>query len=190
MASDPELRPFARAHLSGGEKPKNLIPNGSFEETPRERFRDKRVARSWDNVLRGVGEASVVLDRRVKRDGAASIRAQGLGRWIGVRIVVRVPANRLYRFSFWYRTTANVPRAAYRVLGVFWDEIGTPPTPEWRRVEQTFLLRGQEGTRGRVGIELLMHHGGAPDSAVWFDDVRLEPLAPKRHKASNESLDQ
>jgi hypothetical protein len=58
-----------------------------------------------------------------------------------------------------------------------------PPAEEWTRYEMTFNCTNKGNPKIQFNLILALRHGGSPKSQIWFDDVRLELLAPEGRKS-------
>ena len=180
------LRPFAetqRLRLLHPDAPlANALANGSFEEPPDASEPDDkspRISGDWKVYHNRMVNATVSLDREVFHHGVMSLTARGLTDYSGVIRRVTVPNLTRYRLSFWYRTSPQTRHAFYGILIKPGIRVHIPPVPEWTKVERVFTVNAPGGEMIDFTILLSLRHGGSEKSQVWFDDVRLEMLAPE-----------
>lgn len=179
-----EVRPYAEtqrlALLHPGAPLKNLLSNGSFEEPPATAPDGKpQVARDWPVYHSRMVNATVTLDHDIHHSGGASFTAHGLTDASGIHRFVTAQNHARYRLTFWYRTS---PETQHIQSIVFLDKPLTtryPPVGDWTRVEQDFILDKPGGDTTTFALNLTLRHGGSEKSQAWFDDVKLELLAPE-----------
>ena len=182
----PLLKPFAETQrlnlLHRGTPLENLIRNPSFEEPPVPASTAKTtwVANNWTVVQIHMVNATVSLDKNTKHSGNASVTVKGITRHSGASQGVRLKNGSRYRLSCWYRTskeTKNVLQFIY--CPPFRIDNYLPLAEEWTKAERIFTLNMPEKGE-EVGVTFRLVLGGSSDkSQVWFDDVRLEMLAPE-----------
>jgi hypothetical protein len=178
-----ELKPYAESQrlalLHPGAPLKNYLSNGSFEEPPGAATGDPPdVAKDWPIYQNRMVNAQVFLDRDVHHDGGVSLTARGMTDYSGVHRYVSAPNHARYRLSYWYRTT---PETQHIQTVVFLSQpltVQLPPAGEWTHAEEIFLMDKPGGAETTFAINLGLRHGGSEKSQAWFDDVRLELLAP------------
>ena len=180
------LRPFAETQrlrlLHPDAALANVLSNGSFEEPPGEAEpddRSPRVSGDWEVYHNRMVNATVSLDYEVYRHGETSLTARGLTDYSGVIRRITVPNLMRYRLTFWYRTSPTTRHAFYGILIKPRIRIHIPPVSEWTKVERVFTVNTSDGEMVDFSIMLSLRHGGSDGSQVWFDDVRLEMLAPE-----------
>jgi hypothetical protein len=182
---------------------KNFLKNGSFEADPaaqeellaaiagKERYYtdwndytvEGSVARDWFVFHRNAQGFTARQDPGTGSDGRTSLCLQGAATYGGVLQDVTPPANRArYRLSFRYRTdkefhSGECGVAFYRLQGLPRVTKRLRPSPEWRREELEFLVN-YPAEFASFTVALLLRRGVSEESRVWFDDVKLEMLAP------------
>ncbi|WP_162145254.1 DUF4838 domain-containing protein [Chthoniobacter flavus] len=179
-----EVRPYAQtqrlALLHPGAALKNLLTNGSFEEPPATVADGKpQVARDWPIYQSRMVNATVTLDHHIHHGGNASLTAHGLTDASGTHRFITAQNHARYRLTFWYRTS---PETQQIQSVVFLNKPVTthyPPVDEWTRVQQDFILDKPGGDTTTFALNLTLRHGGSEKSQAWFDDVKLELLAPE-----------
>ena len=173
-----------RLALLGSDLPlKNQLSNGSFEEPPpveKAANGHRHIARDWEEYQNRMVNATVSLDSSVRHDGKVSLTAKGLTDISGVYRPLALPNHTRYRLSFWYRTSPET-RHIQVTLGMGGKQIPLTflPVSEWTRVEHIFLLDAPGLERSGISLLLGLRHGGSEKSQAWFDDVRVEMLAPE-----------
>jgi hypothetical protein len=180
------VKPYAESQrlalLHPRARLKNYLSNGSFEEPPGAATPadgKPEVARDWPIYHNRMVNAQVFLDRQIHHDGATSLTARGLTDSSGVHRSVKAPNHARYRLSYWYRTT---PETQHIQCVVFLQQpvtVQLPPAPEWTHAEEIFLVDRPGGAEATFAVNLSLRHGGSEKSQAWFDDVRLELLAPE-----------
>ena len=180
----PELRPYAATQalnlLHPGEPLKNLVSNGSFEEpsTADETSKTPVMAHGWPVYQSRMINAKVWRDTTVAHSGQASLTAKGLTDVSGINRFITVPNHARYRLSFWYRTSPETRHIELNVAnGVRTIEL-IPPAADWTLVERTVVLDRPGPAASSLGFILALRHGGSEQSQAWFDDVKVEMLAP------------
>ncbi|MBM4049597.1 MAG: hypothetical protein FJ279_31260, partial [Planctomycetes bacterium] len=179
------LKPFADTQrlrlIHPNAALKNLLSNGSFEEPPGELKPDDKpqVAKDWPIYHNRMVNATVALDRAVKHDGNISVTAKGLTDYSGLMRHIRVKSQARYRLSFWYLTTSETRHAFYGIMVNPQIREHIPPVDQWTRFEKVFTVSHPKAAEATFLILLCLRHGGSEKSQVWFDDVRLEMLAPE-----------
>jgi len=123
--------------------------------------------------------ATVTLDRAVKHSGNISVTAKGLTDYSGLMRYIRVKSQARYRLSFWYLTTSETRHAFYGIMVNPQIREHIPPVDQWTRFEKVFTVSHPKAAEATFLILLCLRHGGSEKSQVWFDDVRLEMLAPE-----------
>jgi len=156
---------------------KTLLTNSSFEEPADPKSEKPEAAKGWKIYHNRMVNAEVFTDSEVAHTGKSSLAARGLTDYSGVITWVVVPVGRL-RLSFWYKTTDEVRHgvasiAGGRIRGEF------PPARKWTRYEMTFNRTNNGNPKIHFNLILALRHGGSPKSQIWFDDVRLELMAPE-----------
>ena len=121
------------------------------------------------------------LDQQVKHGGKTSMTAKGLTDYSGVLRPVRVKNRRRYRLSFWYKTSPKTRHICQTIMLRPTKRTHFGPTTEWKKVETVFTVNNPNPRVRALTFTILLtlRHGGTPDSQAWFDDVRLEMLAPE-----------
>jgi len=178
-----DVRPYAQtqrlALLHPGAALKNLLTNGSFEELPATAPDGKpQVARDWPIYQSRMVNATVTLDHNIHHSGNASLTAHGLTDASGTHRFITAQNHARYRLTFWYRTS---PETQHIQSIVFLNKPITthyPPADQWTRVQQDFILDKPGGDATTFALNLTLRHGGSEKSQAWFDDVKLELLAP------------
>jgi len=180
---DPALRGFAdaqRLRLLFPERPlRNLLSNASFEEPAAAKG---EAAKDWRVYHNRMINAAVYLDRDVHRDGAASMTAKGITDYSGVLRLMPLKNGRRYRVSFWYRTGPDTAGGNLSLMVSPPIREALPPWAEWTRYERVFTVYvpafALDAPAGN-NLLLTLRRGGSERSQIWFDDVRLEMLAPE-----------
>jgi hypothetical protein len=126
----------------------------------------------------------VTTDHSDKRHGDVALRVESVGQFGGVITNVVLPDPRArYRLSFWHKA----PEGGKVTYGFMFYQIR--PTPylersvvaakDWTRIEVEFPFN-HHLARDEASVMTLWLGvgGGSPKTPVWFDDVRLERLAP------------
>jgi len=178
------LKPFAETQrllvLHPNAPLRNLLSNGSFEEPPGPpKGKYRQVAKDWYIYHNRMVNASVALDYGIKHSGDMSVTARGLTDYSGLIRWVTVKNRARYRLSFWYRTTKDTRHVFYGILLRPRIDVHIPPVEQWTRREHVFTVNYPEGSQTTFTLLLCLRHGGSGKSQVWFDDVRLEMLAPE-----------
>ncbi len=190
-ADNPLLGPFVKTRLLALDHPRatfrNLLPGGSFERdhAPGSAISAagpqpdrRRLAGRWFAQHHRLVSAAIGLDTTTAKHGRVSATARGMSNTSGVRRDIHCDNGAQYRLSFWYRTTPQVRRVS-RLIRV-WPPIleHLPAAARWTRVSRVFTVRHPTAAGGDVTILLTLRRGESADAQVWFDDVRLEKLAP------------
>ena len=144
------------------------------------------VARDgWNAVENRCPErVKVVADRSEKRHGDVAMRVESVGQFGGLITQVTLPSPRArYRLSFWHKGPAGgkiqYGFTFYQIRPVPYLWRTQEAAKEWTKVEVEFpfnhdLARDEDAVMTlQLGIA-----GGVAGKPVWFDDVRLERLAP------------
>jgi hypothetical protein len=122
--------------------------------------------------------ATVALDREVKRSGQVSATARGITDYSGLIRWAAVKNRRQYRLSYWYRTTPQTPHVARTIMIQPPIREHDPPVETWTRAERVFTVAYPKADAVTISILLCLRHGGSDQSQAWFDDARLEMLSP------------
>jgi hypothetical protein len=130
--------------------------------------------------------AAVVLDRETKHDGNVSVTVKGITDYSGLFRRVKVKNRARYRLSFWYLTGKETRHAFYGILVKPEIREHIEPVETWTKVEKVFTVNYPSGDEAGFLLLLCLRHGGTMNSQVWFDDVRLEVLAPEGRLAAGE----
>ena len=185
---DPALEPFAETQrlriLHPNAKLKNLLTNGGFEappDPPSKKRPWRFVSGDWRIYHNRMVNAKVFLDPKVKHSGRTSMTAKGMTDYSGVLRAVRVKNRRRYRLSFWYKTSPKTRHICQTVMLRPSTRTHFDPSPEWRKVETVVTVNRPSQRARPISFTILftLRHGGSPDSQAWFDDVRIEMLAPE-----------
>ena len=182
----PLLKPYAetqRLLLLHPDAPlRNLISNGSFEapaDAATDKNKRKLVAKGWPVYHNRMVNATVSIDRDLSHSGQASLTARGMTDYSGVLRPIRVKNGARYRFSFWYRTSPKTRHVAYFIMLSRRIRAHAPASTDWRKEERVFTVNRPKGAHAHFTFGLCLRHGGSAESQAWFDDVRLEMLAPE-----------
>lgn len=148
-------------------------------------FEDADVLAAWKTWIYRDGEPPVIrVDTREVKQGRQSLLVQAdAPADVALGQVVALPAGSAWRVRGWVRTENLVARDPTETGGTLHVQtadaasIARGPsafgsTP-WREVEVPFRVPSD----GRVKIVLFFVGYGKGTGKVWFDDVRLEPLA-------------
>ena len=144
----------------------NLAPNPGFERaTPDGRAVD------WGH--------SAVLTRDA-HSGQYAVRLRAAGRRPAL-FQRAFPGVRSGRLSFWYKTSPKTRHICQTVMLRPSTRTHFDPSPEWRKVETVVTVNRPSQRARPISFTILftLRHGGSPDSQAWFDDVRIEMLAPE-----------
>ena len=188
---DPALKAFADTQrlqiLFPGRSLRNLLSNPSFEEPAAVK---EEAAKDWKVYHNRMINATVGIDRQVRHEGEASVTAKGITDYSGVMRLMPLKNGRRYRLSFWYRTGPDTAGGSLTMM--ISPNIREPlqPSPDWTRYERVFTVYvpalAPDAPAGN-SLLLTLRRGGAERSQIWFDDVRLEMLAPEGVEAASPS---
>ena len=149
----------------------NLLPNGGFEQIG-----------TYSKPAGWTIAEPMVLDREVKRSGAASMRITSDTRSINNinKVYVQLKPNTNYTLIAWARTDNVSGTPGAQVYPYEFEGAGGHNMMTWTGTkgwsEQRVILRTGDDGEGRINLRMYGATG-----TVWFDDVRLlEGVAVRR----------
>jgi putative membrane-bound dehydrogenase-like protein len=174
---------LAQARSASREKPlqpqqaTNLIPNGSFEDL------SGALPAGWAQ-MNHQGAAEVSVDEAGALSGRRCIRlsADGRGADSSLSVRVKVAPQTSYRLTGQIRTKDLRKNTGMGALLNVHELQGSPRvvtgpvsgTTDWTPVQATF----NSGSFKELTINCLLGGWGRSAGTAWFDDIRLEPIAP------------
>jgi hypothetical protein len=144
------------------------------------------VARDGWNALenRCPERVKITADPAEKRHGEVALRVEAVGQFGGVITHVTLPdPHARYRLSFWHKAPAGAKITYgfmfYQIRPTPYLERSVNAAQDWTKVEVEFPFN-QHLARDEASVMTvwLGVGGGSAQAPVWFDDVRLERLAP------------
>lgn len=173
-SSSSTLASFAETQLlyAANKNPSltNFVTNPSFEESTTDPI---MAAQDWVKEPAGTPSTAMFRDTTEAHSGGASLGIEGTAGTFGVRQRVALFNGRRYRLSFWYKTASpdmSVRYVLHNINGFL------PGSVEWKSFDRILTANGNPLILSPL---ILTMNPGQFASQIWFDDVKVELLAPE-----------